>query len=274
MGHIVFEWTIAIAVLVAFITNIIFLILIYRILKPLISKLHATSDRINSLLDEIYGIISDNRDRINAIVSESQPFVRDIMIKTNDISGAVRGIINQVHGIISDNRETISNAISESKPLVVGILTKTNQIATTVHGILSRTSDIAVAVHDMVLALKNEINNLDSIVKDVSDKVGETTSILHRRIIEPIATKANDITDLARAQVVEIATLLHDIALTLRNRVERLDEIVRCTIDKIDSTTATVRRQVIEPVREINYIGVAIKRAISTLLNRDGKAVG
>ncbi len=231
MGHIVFEWTIAIAVLVAFITNIIFLILIYRILKPLISKLHATSDRINSLLDEIYGIISDNR-------------------------------------------ETISNAISESKPLVVGILTKTNQIATTVHGILSKTSDTAVAVHDMVLALKNEIKNLDSIVKDVSDKVGETTSILHRRIIEPIATKANDITDLARAQVVEIATLLHDIALTLRNRVERLDEIVRCTMDKIDSTTATVRRQVIEPVREINYIGVAIKRAISTLLNRDGKAIG
>jgi methyl-accepting chemotaxis protein len=223
MGSEVFQWVIAIAVLVVFIVNMVVLTLIYMMLKPLIAGLKKASDHVNPILSDMQRIISDNRDKITATVSESQPVVKDIMIKTNDIAGVVHGILGQAHGIVNDNRETINNTISESKPLVRDILIKTNHITATVHDIL---------------------NDAQPVVRD-------------------IGTKANDITGATR-----------DIALTLKNQAERLDELVRRTTDKIDSTTTTVQKQVTEPVREINHIGVAIKRAISTLFNnRSGKTV-
>jgi ABC-type transporter Mla subunit MlaD len=334
MGHQVFEWVVAIAVLVVFITNMIILALTYKMLKPLIAKLQATNDRINPIINEVQGIMSENRDKISAVVAQSQPIansiattidqvqgiitdnrpkvaaivsdaqpvVRDIATKTNDIAGVVHGILNQAHGIISDNRENINATISESKPLVKDITIKTNDIAATVHGILgevqgivsenrpkvsaiiseaqpvvhdigTKANDITGAARDMVLTVRNQVERLDNIVKGVSDKVDETASIVQSRVIEPVATKANDITDLARAQVVEIGALVRDTALILKNQAERLDELVRRTTDKIDSTTTTMQKQVTDPVREINHIGVAIKRAISTLFDRNSKTV-
>jgi ABC-type transporter Mla subunit MlaD len=180
MGHQVFEWVIAIAVLVIFIANMVFLALTYKMLKPLIAKLQVTNDRINPILSEVQGIISDNRGKITTIVSESQPVVRDIVIKTDEIAAKVSGIISDAQPIVRD-----------------------------------------------------------------------------------IGTKANDITGATR-----------DIVLTVKNRVERLDELVRRTTDKIDSTTTTVQKQVTEPVREISYLGVAIKRAILTLFARNSKTAG
>ncbi len=285
MGSEVFQWVIAIAVLVVFIVNIVVLTLIYIMLKPLIAKLKKASDHVNPILGDMQRIISDNRDKITATVSESQPAVRDIMVKANDIAGAVRGILNQAHGIMSDNRETINNTISESKPLVRDILTRTNNIAATVHGILNdaqpvvhdigtKANDIAGAARDVALTVKSQVERLDGLVRNVNGKIDETASIVQSRVIEPVATKAGDITDLARAQVIEIGGLVRDTALTLKNQAERLDELVRHTMDKIDSATTTVQKGVTEPIREINYIGVAIKRAISALFNnRGGKTV-
>lgn len=239
MEHQVFEWIIAVAVLVVFIANVIFLALIYRMLKPLIAKLLATNDKINPILSEVQGVISDNRGKINAIVSESQPIVRDIVIKTNDIAAMV------------------SDIISDTQPVVHDIGTKVN--------------DITGAVRDIVLTVKDQVEQLDSIVRNVSDIIDEAALIVQSRVIEPVATKANDITELARTQMVEISALVCDTALALINQAERLDELVRRTTNKIDSTTTTLQKQVAESVREINYLGVAIKRMISTLFDRDSK---
>ncbi|MER3445693.1 MAG: hypothetical protein C4291_02145 [Candidatus Dadabacteria bacterium] len=193
-----FEWIIAIAVLVVFIVNIIFLVLTYRMLKPLVAKLQATNDRIAPILSEIHGIIGDNRDKINAVVSESQPLVRDILTKTNYVVTTLHDILSEARGILSENRPKVSAFISDAQPVV--------------HDIGKKASDITITVHDIVLTVKDEVKWLDSIVRSLDDKINEAASILQSRIIEPV------------------------VAIT-------------------------------EPVREINYIGVAVKRAISTLIN-------
>lgn len=239
MEHKVFEWIIAVAVLVVSIANMIFLALIYRMLKPLIAKLQVTNDKINPILSEVQGIISDNRGKINTIVSESQPIVRNIVVKTNDIAAMV------------------SDIISDTQPVV--------------HDIGTRVNDITGGVRDIVLTVKGQIEQLDSIVRNVSGIIDETALIVESRVIEPVLTKANDITELVCTQMVEISAFVRDTALALKNQAERLDELVRCTTNKIDSTTTTLQKQVTESAREINYLGVAIKRVISTLFSRDSK---
>jgi predicted PurR-regulated permease PerM len=154
MEHQIFEWVIAVAVLVVFMANMIFLALIYWMLKPLVGKLQATNDRINPILSELQGIISENRPKVSAMISDAQPVLSDIGLKADNIIGAV---------------------------------------------------------HDIVLSVKNQVELLDSIIGNVSDTIDETASIVQNRVIVP--------------------------------------------------------------VREINYIRVAIKRAISTLFGKDSKTV-
>ncbi len=157
MGHAVFEWVIAIAVLVLFASNIIFLWRINETLKALMVNSQQMNERVNAMLNEAHGVLSDARGAIAALVREARPVVR------------------------------------------------------------------------------------------------------------AIATTANELTDMVHRQALEVRGLLRDTVLILRNKVEQLDDLVTRTTERVDETTATIQRQILEPVREIHYLTTAIRRAAGVL---------
>ena len=165
MGHAVFEWVIAIAVLVVFASNIVFLWRINETLKALMVNSQQMNERFNAMLNEAHGVLSDARGAIAALVAEARPVVR------------------------------------------------------------------------------------------------------------AIATTTNELTDMVHRQALEVRGLLRDTVLVLRNKVEQLDDLVTRTTERVDETTATIQRQILEPVREIHYLTTAIRRASGVLFTGRRKSV-
>jgi len=165
VGHAVFEWVIAIAVLVVFASNIVFLWRINETLKALMVNSQQMNERFNAMLNEAHGVLSDARGAIAALVAEARPVVR------------------------------------------------------------------------------------------------------------AIATTTNELTDMVHRQALEVRGLLRDTVLVLRNKVEQLDDLVTRTTERVDETTATIQRQILEPVREIHYLTTAIRRAAGVLFAGRRKSV-
>ena len=165
MGHAVFEWVIAIAVLVVFASNLVFLWRINETLKALMVNSQQMNERLNAMLNEAHGVLSDARGAIAALLAEARPIVR------------------------------------------------------------------------------------------------------------AIATTTNELTDMVHLQALEVRGLLRDTVLVLRNKVEQLDELVTRTTERVDETTATIQRQILEPVREIHYVMAAVRRAAGVLLSGRKRSV-
>lgn len=102
----------------------------------------------------------------------------------------------------------------------------------------------------------------------VSTLVGEI-----RPVVRAMATTANEVTDMVHVQALEVRGLLRDTVLVLRNKVEQLDDLVTRTVERVDETTATIQRQILEPVREIRYVTTALRRAAGVLFAGRRKSV-
>jgi len=165
VGHAVFEWVIAIAVLAVFVLNAFLLWRISEMLKTFVANSKATTDKLNSLLSE-------------------------------------------AHSMVGDARETLASLVTEARPAV-----------------------------------------------------------------RAIATTTSDITDLAYTQAVELRALMRDTVLMVRNQVERFDDVIRRTTDRIEATAETIQKQVLEPVRELHHLTVGIRRALTVLFAKSRKQV-
>jgi ABC-type transporter Mla subunit MlaD len=269
MGHQVFEWVIAIAVLVVFISNLIFLWLFYMKVKPLIEKLQQTSDRINPILDEARGVMGSARgivDTVTPTITEAQPAIRGIVEKTNQridpILGEVQGVLGSAKGIAG----TVSSIISDAQPAVRNIATKASDITDMVHG---QATQVNTLMNDTVVpTVRGQVQRFDELLKSTTGRVNETTQAIEEKVINSLVTTTNDITAMVRDQAGEIRTLVQETALRVRSQVDQIDDLLRRTTGGIDTSISTLERQVTRPVREVNYVGAAIRKGLSVLFNR------
>ncbi len=118
MGHAVFEWVIAIAVLVVFASNIIFLWRINETLKALMVNSQQMNERLNAMLNEAHGVLSDARGAIAALVGEARPVVRAIATTANELTDMVHRQALEVRGLLRDTVLVLRNKVEQLDDLV------------------------------------------------------------------------------------------------------------------------------------------------------------
>lgn len=160
MGHAVFEWVVALGVIVVFVSNIVLLWRINKTLRTVVAQSQAMNDRLTPIITDARGVLGDLRDIISALAAEARPMVR------------------------------------------------------------------------------------------------------------AIATTTGEVTDLVHVQALELRALMRDTVQTVRNQIERLDDLVTRTTERVDKTTEIIQKQVLEPVRELHYLVHATRRALSYLFTR------
>ncbi|MCS6817378.1 MAG: hypothetical protein N0A16_00305 [Blastocatellia bacterium] len=118
MGHVVFEWVIAIAVLVVFALNIVFLWRINENLKALMLNSQRMNERLNTLLDEARGVLGDARGAIAALVGEARPVVRAIATTTEELTDMIHRQALEVRGLLRDTVLVLRNKVEQLDDLV------------------------------------------------------------------------------------------------------------------------------------------------------------
>jgi len=118
VGHAVFEWVIAIAVLVVFASNIILLWRINETLKAMMVNSQQMSERLNAMLAEAQGVLSDARGAIAALVGEARPVVRAIATTANELTDMVHRQALEVRGLLRDTVLVLRNKVEQLDELV------------------------------------------------------------------------------------------------------------------------------------------------------------
>jgi methyl-accepting chemotaxis protein len=118
VGHAVFEWVIAIAVLVVFISNVIFLWKISETLKGLKANSQALNDKLMPLVGEARAVIGDAREMIAAFSAEARPVVRAIAATTNDVSDIVHTQAIELRALVRDTTLVVRNKVEQLDDLV------------------------------------------------------------------------------------------------------------------------------------------------------------
>jgi len=115
---------------------------------------------------------------------------------------------------------------------------------------------------------------IEPILQETQDLLRETREALSvvlartQASVNALTTAAEEITDMAREQAIEVRALGRDSVLAARNQVERLDELVARAVARVDYTVATIQKQVLEPVHELHCLRVAVRRALQVLFAR------
>jgi methyl-accepting chemotaxis protein len=111
------------------------------------------------------------------------------------------------------------------------------------------------------------ISDARSVLGDLRDVVA-ALAVEARPVVRAIATTTSEVTDLVHVQALELRALIRDTVLTVRHQIERLDDLVTRTTERVDQTTEIIQKQVLEPVRELHYLVHATRRALSYLFTR------
>jgi hypothetical protein len=135
------------------------------------------------------------------------------------------------------------------------------------------------ALRALTLTAEATRQRIEPILQEAQDVLSETKRglsvvLTHTQAsVLAVTAAAEQITDMAREQAIEVRALGRDSVLAARNQVERLDELVARTMTRVDHTVAIIQNQVLEPVREFHCLMVAMRRALQVLFARKRKHV-
>lgn len=239
--------------------------------QPLVrSIMIKTNNRIDPILSEAQGIMSNARGitgTISNIIADNRPTVQSIMTKTNE---RVDPILNEVSEIMTNVKSItgkVESIATDAQAVAHNVTTKANNITDMVY---DQATEIRTLIQDTVIpTLRQQIEQLDDLVKRTTDKADSATATIENEIIGRAVTTTKDITEMVHSQANELSTLVNDTVLKVRTQVEQLDDLVKRTRGTFDSSITSIERQVTTPVREVNYMGTAIKKGLSVLFNRD-----
>lgn len=103
-------------------------------------------------------------------------------------------------------------------------------------------------------------NTLNQAESTLIDSKAQLVQIGH------IATRTNEILDIAKTQLVRVDGLVADASERARFQMDRAETALEDTITRVNSTVNSVQGTVMRPVREISGVAAGVKAAVQHLL--------
>ncbi len=181
--------------------------------------------------------------------------VKPLIYKLQATSDRLNPILLEAQEIMGDAK----GMVADIKPVVT-------DVGPVVRNIVVRTNDITDMVHSQATQIRMLMQ--DNITR-MTDQIDTATGDIEKKVIEPIVTTMNDANDMVRVQIIEFRTLMQDIVFRMRDNIDQLDDLIRRANSRIDDSITNIERQLTSPVREVNYMEVAVKKGLSALFDRD-----
>ncbi|MBI2818355.1 MAG: hypothetical protein HYX73_00100 [Acidobacteria bacterium] len=106
--------------------------------------------------------------------------------------------------------------------------------------------------------------NIDPVLKASRELLTET-----REKLASVSANLNEISQLAKTQVMRIDGLVTDATDRAHLQIIRLDELVGDTMHRVDQTTQAIQHGILGPVREISAVVAGVRTALEFFLHRN-----
>ena len=130
-----------------------------------------------------------------------------------------------------------------------------------------------------VVAFRNWCDRTGTLVEQVSRNVEPVLQASRELLVEgrekiaSVTANLNEISQIARSQMVRLDELVKDTTERAHMQVVRLDHLVGDTMNRVEETTEAIQRGVLGPVREIAAVVAGVQTALDFLFKRHRKTV-
>ena len=130
-----------------------------------------------------------------------------------------------------------------------------------------------------VIAFRNWCNRTGTLVEQISRNVepvlraSRELLVDGREKIASLTSNLNEISQLAKSQMVRIDGFVKDTTERAQMQIVRLDHLVGDTMDRVEETTHAIQHGVLGPVREISAVVAGVRTTLEFLFNRHRKTV-
>jgi hypothetical protein len=116
---------------------------------------------------------------------------------------------------------------------------------------------------------------LERLSRDVEPVLHASRELLveGREKIASVTNNLNEISQLARTQMVRLDGLVKDTTERAQLQVARLDQLVGDTMNRVEETTEVIQRGVLGPIREIAAVTAGVRTTLEFFFNRHRKTV-
>lgn len=130
------------------------------------------------------------------------------------------------------------------------------------------------ALQDMKISVEATRRRIEPILQEAQTIVQEAragvTALVERTqaAAAMVTTTAEEISQMAHEQAIELRALARDSVLVARNQVERWDDLLVRTAARVDETAALVQKEVLDPIKEFHCLMVGVRSALGVLFAR------
>ncbi len=86
---------------------------------------------------------------------------------------------------------------------------------------------------------------------------------------EATLLSAREVLTSAKAQLVEVESLVSDASLRARRQLEKTELVVEDTVARVHETVSALQGTVMRPIREVNGLAAGVKAGVRTLIKRN-----
>ena len=126
----------------------------------------------------------------------------------------------------------------------------------------------------LVVAIRNWLKKTGTVVEQVSRNVEPILQASRelladgREKIASVTANLNEISQIAKSQMVRLDGLVKDTTDRAQMQVVRLDHLIGETMNRVEETSDAIQRGVLKPVHEISAVMAGVRTTIDFLLNR------
>ena len=131
----------------------------------------------------------------------------------------------------------------------------------------------------LVIAFRNWCNRTEAILGQISSKLDPVLTASHelltdtREKIASLTSNLNEISLLAKGQILRVDAFVKDTTDRAHLQVVRLDHLVGETMHRVEETTHAIQHGVLGPVHEIAALVAGVRTALEFFFNRNRSTV-
>jgi hypothetical protein len=131
----------------------------------------------------------------------------------------------------------------------------------------------------LVIAFRNWCIRTEALLQQVSSKIDPVLNASRdlfsetRERISSVAANLNEISLLAKGQMLRVDAFVKDTTDRAHLQVVRLDHLVGDTMERVEETTHAIQHGVLGPVREIAAVVAGVRTALEFFLSRNRSTV-
>jgi len=121
-------------------------------------------------------------------------------------------------------------------------------------------------------AMQEQAASIMPQAKSILAKAESTLDQSRKNVVEltekflEITTKANQMMDIGKAQLVKLDSVVTDASSRARAQIERAEMVVDDTVTRVHESVAAVHGGIMRPIREVQGVATGVKTAVSVFM--------